>query len=247
MAEAVSPQIREAGDFIFRIQPDGSYYMRELARAAYDDLGLRRIAILYVNNDFGIDLAAKFKESFSARGGTILSENGFEQGQTDFRSPLTLIAGEKPDGVFIPGYTEAGQILKQARELGLPQRFLAAATFENPDILEIAGASAEGVVYPHHFDPSSTDPRARQYQEKYQARYGRLSEGFAVLAFDGLHILAAALSECGSDGTCIKDYLYKLKEYEGVTGRTSFDDKGDVIKLIIVKTVEGGSFVLFTS
>jgi branched-chain amino acid transport system substrate-binding protein len=242
MAEAVSPKIRDAGDYIFRIQPDGSYYMRDLAKAAYQRLGLRRIATLYVTNDFGVDLSAKFKEYFRELGGTVTSENGFEQGQADFRSYLTLIAGQKPDAIFIPTYTEAGQILTQARELGITQRFLAAATFENPEILRIAGQAAEGVVYPHHFYPDSPDPRVRAYQIKYRARYGRDSEGFAVLAYDGLHILADSLCKCGSDATCVKDYLYSVHHYAGVTGDTGFDEKGDVIKPIVIKVVRGGQF-----
>ncbi|HYR78155.1 MAG TPA: ABC transporter substrate-binding protein [Pyrinomonadaceae bacterium] len=243
MAEAVSPKIRDAGDYTFRIQPDGSLYMKALAPYAYDDLKLRKIATLYVNNDFGVDLAAVFKREFTALGGSIVSENGFQQGQTDLRTQITLAAQSKPDAIFVPAYTEIGQILKQSREMGLNQRFLAAATFENPDILQIARDTANGVYYPHHFDPASTDPRVQEYQKKYTQRFGHPSEGFAVLAYDGLKIIEGALTKCGNDTSCIKSYLYATHDYQGVTGTTSFDEKGDVVKPILIKTVQSGAFV----
>lgn len=245
MAEAVSPKIRDAGDYIFRIQPDGRLYMRALAPFAFKKLGLRNIAILYVNNDFGADLAAVFRQEFAKLGGKIVFENGFAQGTSDFRSQLTLLANAKPDAVFAPSYAEIGQMLKQAKELGLKLKFLAAATFENPDILAIAKDAAEGVVYPHHFDPSASDERVRAYQKNYQARYGRPSEGFAVLAYEGLHLLAPILRACGAKTDCIKTKLYALENYEGVTGATRFDEMGDVVKPILIKTVRNGEFARF--
>jgi len=243
MAEAVSPKIRDAGDYVFRIQPDGSLYMKALAAYAYNDLKLRRIAIIYVNNDFGVDLAATFKKDFIALGGQITSENGFQQGVTDLRTQVALAAQSTPDAIFVPAYSEIGQILKQSREIGMNQQFLAAATFENPDILRIAKNTAEGVYYPHHFDPASEDPRVQEYQKRYVQRYGHNSEGFAVLAYDGLSIIADALRKCGSNTDCIKNHLYTIRDYQGVTGETSFDEKGDVVKPIIIKTVQSGAFI----
>src|SRR6266850_2020278 len=192
MAEAVSPKIRDAGDYTFRIQPDGSLYMKALAPYAYDDLKLRKIATLYVNNDFGVDLAAVFKREFTALGGSIVSENGFQQGQTDLRTQITLAAQSKPDAIFVPAYT---------------------------------------------------DPRVQEYQKKYTQRFGHPSEGFAVLAYDGLKIIEGALTKCGNDTSCIKSYLYATHDYQGVTGTTSFDEKGDVVKPILIKTVQSGAFV----
>ena len=245
MAEAVSPKIREAGDYTFRIQPDGRLYMHALAPFAYNEMKLRKIAILYVNNDFGTDLASVFKEDFLKLGGQVVSENGFQQNQTDLRTQVSLAGASKPDAIFAPAYTEVGYILKQAREAGLKQQFLAAATFENPDILKTAQDSANGVVYPHHFDPTSGDPVVRAYQEKYSRRFGHISEGFAVLAYDGLNVISAGLRKCSNDTTCIKNYLYSTHDYSGVTGRTSFDEKGDVVKPIIIKTVRNGEFVRY--
>jgi branched-chain amino acid transport system substrate-binding protein len=242
LAEAISPKIRDAGDYTFRIQPDGAHYIRALAPFAYHTLKLRRVATMYVNNDFGVSLAATFKAEFEKLGGRVVLENGFEQNQTDFRALLALAQAERPDGIFAPAYTEVGQMLKQAHELGFHPQFLGASPFENPDILAIAGYAAEGVVYPHHFDSESADPAILAYQTRYRRRFGHPSEGLAVLAYDGLKIITPALSRCSSDTDCIKDYLYGLKGYIGVTGPTSFDSQGDILKPILIKWVHGGRF-----
>jgi len=165
MAEAISPKIRDAGDYIFRIQPDARYYIRELVPFVYNQLEIRTVSILFVNNDFGVDQKEVFKAEFEKLGGKILSIEEFKQGDTDFRTPLSKIKRQNPQGVFLPAYIEAGHILKQAKEIGLKAQFLGSIPFENPDILELAGIAAEGVIYPHHFDSESEDPLVQQYQK----------------------------------------------------------------------------------
>lgn len=246
MAEAISPQIRDAGDYVFRIQPDARLYLRELVPFVRDRLGVTRICILYVNNDFGVDQAKVFQSEFEKRGGRVLSSEGFSQGSTDLRTQLAKIQSLDPEAVFMPAYTEAGYILKQAKELGMKQRFIASVPFENPDILKIAGSAADGVIYPHHFDPESSDPLVKEYEAKYNAKYGRDSEGFAALAYDGIRIIAETLTQCGSDTSCIKSRLYDVKGFPGVTGPTTFDDHGDVIKPIVIKTVRQRKFALYS-
>ena len=245
MAEAISPQIRDAGDYVFRMQPDARYYIRELVPFVHDKLRIRKIGILYVNNDFGVDQAQVFAEEFERVGGEVLAKEAFEQNATDFKTHLTKVKAAGPEAVFAPGYTELAIILKQARELGMKQQFVASVPFENPAIIEAAGGAAEGVIYPHHFDPDAADPLVQTYQQAYQGRFGRRSEGFAALAYDGLRILADVMGKAGTDATAIKEGLYRVKGFPGVTGLTTFDDHGDVVKPIVIKTVEKGMFVRY--
>ena len=245
MGEAISPKIRDAGDYTFRMQPDARYYIQQLVPFVFNNLKVRKVAILYVNNDFGSDQARVFADEFTKLGGKILSSNGYEQSAADFKTDLTKIKSEKPEAVFVPGYTELAVILKQAKELGLAHQFLASVPFENPQIVQAAGNAAEGVIYPHHFDSDATNPLAKIYQETYQKRYGRQSEGFAALAYDGLRIIVDVMKRIGSNATNIKEELYKIKDFPGVTGPTTFDDHGDVIKPIIMKTVKNRTFIAY--
>jgi len=65
------------------------------------------------------------------------------------------------------------------------------------------------------------------------------------LAYDGLTAIIENIKKCGDDATCIKDRLYQTRNLPGVTGTTTFDDHGDVIKPILIKTVANGKFIKF--
>ncbi len=243
LAEAQSPQIRDAGDYVFRIQPDSRYYLKVLAPYACQKLGLKKLAILYVNNDYGVDQAAVFKNLAEGLGSKVVFEEGFPQGAQDFRSVLTKLKGAEPDGVFVPAYAEAGVILKQAAELGIKTQFLGSAPMESPDVVLTAGKAAEGVIYVHHFDPDSDDPKIKEFQKKYEAKYGRAPEGYGALAYDAAYVTAHVLDKAGTSREQIKDELYKVRDFPGVSGPTSFDDHGDVIKPIVVRTIKDGKFL----
>jgi branched-chain amino acid transport system substrate-binding protein len=158
---------------------------------------------------------------------------------------LTKIKAKRPEAIFAPGYTELAIILKQAKELGMKQQFFASVPFENPQIIKAAGNSAEGVIYPHHFDPDAESSLTKAYQKAYIIKYSRQSEGFAALAYDGLMIVAHVLKEVETDSEKIKNALYQIKNFPGVTGNTTFDEYDDVLKPIIIKAVKNGRFVRY--
>ncbi|MFH1097443.1 MAG: ABC transporter substrate-binding protein [Candidatus Desantisbacteria bacterium] len=243
IGEAISPKIRDAGDYVFRMQPDARYYIHKLVPYIYKKMRIRNVSISYINNDFGVDQADVFEKEFTKLGGNVLSKDAFAQGATDFKTDLIKIKAKNPQAIFVPGYTELAIILKQAKELGMTQQFFTSVPFENPAIVEAAGGAAEGVIYPHHFDPENKYILTKSYQEAYKKKYGRYSEGFAALAYDGMRIIAYVLKKCGENPEAIKNNLYNIKNYPGVTGPTTFDDKGDVIKPIVIKTVKNGRFV----
>lgn len=243
MAIAISPEISKAGDYIFRIQPSAQLYAEALAPYLFDEAGVRKLAILYVNNDFGVSQAASMRHYFESRGGKIVLEKGFPSGTTDFRAELAELRDVSPDAVFVPAYTEVALFLKQAREMRIHSLFAASVPFENPDILRIAGSAAEGVVYPYHYAPDPTNEQDRVFRAKFTQRYAEEPDGFAALAYDATRIIVTVMRTRGTSPDQIKEGLYGVRDFMGVTGKTTFDSNGDVIKPIIIKTVTNGHFV----
>jgi branched-chain amino acid transport system substrate-binding protein len=133
--------------------------------------------------------------------------------------------------------------MKQARELNIKTQFLGSAPMENPEIITIAGGASEGAIYPHHFDPDSPDPKVKKFEDEYRIRYGKQVEGYAALAYDGLYVIAYVIRSAGENRNAIKDSLYEVKNFPGVTGYTSFDDHGDVVKPIVIRMIKNGLFV----
>jgi len=242
LANAMSPKIREAGDYIFRITPDVRYSIDPLLRHVAER-GYRKAAVLYINNDYGVDAAQVFQEKLEAAGGKVIFSEAYSPDQTDFRTVLSKINRSEADCVFLPGYTEVGYILKQALELGIQTKFYATMTFENPDILKIAGNAAEGVIFPNYFDPKSTDPEMLTYQNAYRTEYGRESEGFAAEAYTAIKIIAHVMSKWGTDSESLRMGLNELSDFPSVFGPIKFDEMGDIVMPFKLRTIWGGKYV----
>ncbi|MFH1500784.1 MAG: ABC transporter substrate-binding protein [archaeon] len=243
---AGSEDIRQAGDYVFRNRETGIVHGSEMADLVYS-LGFKKTAILYVNAPSGVSYKDGFLDRYSKIKGEIIYNEGYDKGETDFRTDLLKIKSINPDAIYVPGYgADIGIILKQAKELGLTVRFFSSPGIEIPELFDITGNSAEGVIYSVPvFDPSN--PSVRSYAEPYKNKYGEESEFIAANSYDAVHILADAIESCnGDDSTCIKNYLYSLRNYPGVGGKTSFDHNGDVIKPVAMKEVRSGKFEIIS-
>ena len=239
-----APQITYAGDYIFRNCMSDLFDGAALAEFAFKKLQKKKAGTIYINNDFGIGLKESFKKRFSSLTGEIIIEESFERRDTDFRTQLSRIKAKNPDVLFLIGYAEMGQILKQAKELGLKSQIVSFSSFEQPDIIKVAGNAAEGVYYTFQgFDSESEEEVVKNFTAKYKERYNEDSDIFAALSYDAVKIYAEALKRGGFNVEDLKKALYEIKHFIGVVGKTSFDENGDVIKPIGIKKVENGKFV----
>lgn len=239
-----APKITDAGDYIFRNVASDVFEGRVVADAAVDRLGVKRVAVISVNNDYGAGMVEVFRTRFKERGGTIVIEETYAQNASDFRTQLTKIADAKPEALYMVGYRELGQVLKQAADLGLKTKFLSNVLFEDPEILKIAGPTAEGVIYSSRaYDPESKDPIIRAFVDAYKARYSDTPDVFAAYSYDAVKILALAVEKNGFTSDGIKSGLYSIQQFPGVCGLTSFDENGDVFQPAFLRTVRNGKFV----
>jgi branched-chain amino acid transport system substrate-binding protein len=244
MAEAISPQLKTAGDYIFRIQPDAKIYLDKLvAYISTQRPELRKFAIFYINNDFGKDQASYMKYKLELIGKEICFYDSFEPKSTDFGTTIFKIKANSPDAIFCPAYAELSNILIKKKENDLNCQVFGSVPTENPSNIKAAKGAAEGVIYPYHFDPENHIPQFNQFMKSYYEKYGEYPEGFASLAYDGLHILCDAILESKEFNTdMIRDRLYQTQIYRGVNGDISFDRDGDVTMPIVIKQVEGETF-----
>ncbi len=243
---AASPDLTNAGDYVFRERVSGTMEVKEIAKFAYDKLNLRNMAVLAINTDYGISYKNIFVETFENLSGKIHLTENFDQGETDFRTHLTKLKRiKKLDGVYLPTHiTEGANILKQAKEIGLRTQFLASNAIEGPELFQIAGDAAEGlIITAPWYDPNSPESNIRKFDEEFYKRRGMHSEMFGAHAYDTLKITALVIQTNGYFAESIKNGLYNVKNYIGVSGITTFDNNGDVIKPIAIKKAEKGKFI----
>lgn len=216
-----------------------------MASLAVTRLNIKKVAVLYVNTDYGVGNKDTFRQAFQDLGGEILFSDGFQQGETDFRSILAKVKKLNVEAVYILAVEENGYILKQARELGLNVRFLSTVGIEGPDLWRVAGNAGNGVIYSvQKFDPGSST-KAEQFTRKYGAAYGEEPDLFAALGYDAMYILARVIRDNGYTADRIKSGLYDLRNFDGVLGPLLFDRNGDIQGDVMMKITKDGKFIAY--
>ena len=212
-----------------------------LARRIYTDLGLKRIALLRVNERYGRFGVAKFRDASRRLGHPVIIEQKFFPGDTDFRRQLRVIADSRVDGIVLwADATPAGMILKQMREMGLKQPVFGGARVVGDELLSIAGAAAEGLEAVYPYDPNRSDPVWIAFQKRFEAAYGAKADSFSALAFDTMNILLDSICRAGLNRGRIRDDLYATDHYHGVTGEMIFDPNAKNIAPLYLGKVKAG-------
>lgn len=238
-----NPQLTNAGDYIFRDCLSDVYEGGVMATMAKQKLGFQRVAILYINNDYGVGLRDVFSTEFKRLGGAIVDVEAFEQDATDFRTQLSKIAAQRPDAVFLLGYKEMIQVLVQSVELGLHFQFLSTVMFDDPEILKQAGSAAEGVVFTTWaYEPAGGYAPASTFKAQYLAKYGSEPGIFSAEAYDAMILIGNAIEDGAGTGSQIRDALYRVSGYQGASGIITIDKNGDTTKPLMLKVVRNGQF-----
>jgi|SRR5579871_100325 len=212
-----------------------------LARRISTDLGLKRIALLRVNERYGRFGVLKFRDASRRLGHPVIIEQKFQPGDTDFSRELRIINDSNVDGIVLwADAAPAGNILKQMRTMGMMQPVFGAARVLGDDLFRLAGDATEGleVVYP--FDPTRDDAGWLDFQKRFQAKYATSVDSFGALAYDTMRVLLDAICRAGLNRGAIRDALYGLERFKGVTGEMIFDPNAKNIAPLYLGTVKNG-------
>lgn len=231
-------------EYIFKTCFSDSFQGVIMANFAYGDLNAKNAAVLIDNtSDYSKGLANSFKETYGKLGGSVVTEEAYQQKEKDFKAVLTKIKGANPDVLFLPGYyEEVGLIVKQARELGLDMPVLGGDGYDSPKLAEIAGDAAFNKVYfTNHYTSKDTTPEVVKFKEAFNAKYNKEPDAFNALGYDLAYFLADALERAGeADREKVKDALAATKEFNGITGKLSVDSNHNPVKAITILEMKDG-------
>jgi branched-chain amino acid transport system substrate-binding protein len=239
-------------DFLFRTAPSDAYQGVVLANLV-ENSGIGSVAVLYVNNDYGVGLAEAFEANY---GGTVTSSAAFEPNKASYRGELQSVAGGDPEALLLIAYPDDGGllILRQSLEEGFFDRFVFTDGMKTAQLVDDIGAEFMNGMFGTAAASVESEASAR-FAEAYEAEFGELPPlPYIDNAYDAAMIMALAIEHAGStDGTAIRDALRevanapgevvgpgdfaKAKEliaagtainYEGAAGSHDFDENGDV-------------------
>lgn len=232
-------------EYVFRTSYIDPFQGTVAANFAAKELGVKTAAIYSDSaSDYAKGLAAAFKETFQKAGGTIVAEESYVAGDTDFRSTLTRIKSANPEFVFIPGYyEEVGLIVKQARESGVTVPLMGADGWDSPTLVDLAGKDAlNNTFITNHYSAQDPDTKIQEFVTKFKEKYKDKSpDAFNALGYDSVYLLVDAIKRAGSlDREAVKDALAETKDISLVTGVVTIDKKHNPIKsATILEYVDG--------
>jgi ABC-type branched-chain amino acid transport systems, periplasmic component len=251
------------GDYVFRDFMTDLMQIRTLVKYSIQNLGMTRFAILYPKDDHGIEMMNLFRDEALRWGGEIRAEESYHNKQTDFGKEIKSLTGlrfmekdskskENPrpiidfDALFIPD--SCFRVRMIAPQLAFYDitgiQLLGTNSWNSPDLLKENGKYLEGAIFVDGFFRDSFYPYVRDFIDNFYVACGREPLYLEALAYDAGGIMANAIYkndvEIRDD---LKEGLFNLKDYPGITGKTSFSETGEAKRSLFVLMVEGGEIV----
>jgi branched-chain amino acid transport system substrate-binding protein len=232
---ATNPLVTRASAWVFRVCPTDLDGARALAAYAADSLGARRAAVVYRNDLFGQGYTRAFSDVFRATGGEVVARDPYLAGITEFEAYALRIARRGADALVVAGgATDAVEITQAVRAAGSRPHVLGTDDLAALTTDSVARRAYPDVRYTAFFvaDRAATN-EARQFVQRYQARYGVSPDHRAALAYDAATLIGLAARAVGRDRRRIRDHVASTGRerapHPGVTGPIGFDEHGDVI------------------
>lgn len=236
--------ITDIGDCIFRNSVPESKNIPQTVKKTHKLLGYKTAAILYAHdNEQHVTAQKYFRKTMEEEGVQVIDVETFGSKDSEYSAQLTNIQHKAPDVIVVCSYYQEGsRILKKMREMGMDQPVLGDNGFVSPELGKMAGAAADNVYVSSMWSADRKDEKVQKFVENYTKAYGRAPDQFAASAYDGVYMAMDAMQRAGTttDHKKIRDALAQMKDFKGVCGTFSFDEKRDpVVDLILMKMKDG--------
>jgi len=249
---ATTPKLSGYGDHLYRGCSRIDKQAQVLTDYVVKNWKPKTVAVFFSNEPYGKGCADLFTKFFEKNGIKVVATESFMRGSRDFKAQLTKIKGANPDILFIPGYTpETAPAAAQARQLGMNQKILGVYGDMDPVYIQLAGPGAEGHVIGVEYDEDYDTPKNKAFKKNYEALVEKNKDPynimFAALHYDAASMVLEGMKKNGPTSEGIKKYLDEMKDFDGVTGKLSFNKEHDVQRAgtegVYIVEVKGGKYV----
>ena len=219
------PDFTKGGDYMWSNSVSQADEQPLSAAYAVKRLGLKRIAVLHLNTDWGRTSKDIFVKAAKDMGAEVVAVEGYMADEKDFRSTLVRVRDAKPDGLMLVSYySDAALIARQVKQSGLNLPMVAASSVYSPKFVELGGDAVEGVYTASRYFPEDPRPQVRNFITKFKAKYDKEPDAFNAYAYDTMILMAQVMREFGIDRKSIHDGLAKVKDVPSVIfGKATFD------------------------
>ncbi len=237
---------QQGNPYVFRTAFGQSISFPKVAR--YLTAKSKKLAVLYVNNDFGKGGQATIKQLLANSGTQIVTEISTEAGQVDFSAAVIQAKQSGADALF--AYTneeESARLLRELRKQGWNKPVIGETVLTSAKVVELAGEAANGAVA--HVGLTVEAPQLQAFGKQYQAMFNTGSDHNGVKGYTGVYVLKAAIEKAGkldrkAAAAAIRNSCFSAKQYPGVLMDVCFDDKGDIDRESFITEIRAGKTVV---
>ncbi len=231
---------------VFRTTFNDGQVGRQMAVFAHRH-GYERVALLYLRNTYGRDLANAFEKRAHELGLNVVERQSYtpaaDRMNTSFGTVLRSWRDGEFDAIFLAAAVpEAGLFIAQTRATGIDVPIFGGDAMDSISLIEMGGEATEGTIVASNFHVDDPRPVVQHFVQAFNARTGQMPNRGAAAGYDAVRMLAHAIEQAGSTvPEEVTQALRTMAPWEGVTGVMAFDEKGDLSDgILIAKVVRNG-------
>ncbi len=246
MFGGTDPALTHAGNkWVFRCRPNDSYSARVIADFGAKDLGKKKWAIVHSTDAFGTSGMKLLVAALNKLELTPALVQGYANQQPDFTAVVLALKQSGADLVatYFTFPNDLAVFARQLRQLGVSTPWIGSPSIVATSSLNLAGPALFGTYGVADSDPAAS-PQASAFAKLYENAYKSRPDMFGAWTYDGLHILAQAMTTAGNtDPEAMRRAILTIKGYKGAEGTYSFDANGDGLHGYNVVKNDGGNIV----
>ena len=210
-------------------------------------MGLTRVALITLNNDFGKSLANGFKDKAAEFGIEITGESEYSIKDREFGPIVAKVKADDPEAIYASGYFfTAGPLVRQIRAAGISAPVIGQEGYDSQKFIEIAGQDAEGVIITTSLDRDSCHPITQAFIQEFETKAGYPADMVGASTHTAVLVIAEALKQAGAgDRATLRDAIAS-STVDVSTDHISFNALGEVRKDVQVQIVKDGAWRHYT-
>lgn len=244
---ASSSQFTGKADDFFRVIVTTDLRAKGLAKHIYQTRRIQRLICIYDESNLAYNKGfwEDIKVEFEKLGGKTDQVFSFTPNKTDLPALMKEVKTTEPTAIMlIASPTDTALLIQYSRQLGLNTQFFATGTSLTDKLLEQGGRAVEGLELDTSYYPENPLPSFQKFLTEFEKRFRRKATFPAMYSYESVLVLAEALKQTNGQAKDLPQALLKINNLEGVQGKISFDEYGDVKRDTYIVVVKNGQFQL---
>ena len=209
---------------------DGGFLMN---RVINEKMGAKSVAIVYTNNDYGLNMLSYMTQEAEADGVVITDTEAVASGEKDFTAIVSKMRQTEPEAVAIVGsYNEVANCVKQIRQVGWDVPVAISGSALTDQLVELLGDDVNDIYSNIAFVASDNTPETKEFNEEFTKRANMPPSFHSISTYDTVMLICDAAIQCGDNlnRATLKDAAQNYKGFDVLMGPFEFTEDGAVYR-----------------